>query len=283
MLEKDQRIIDLITKNKTIQEIKEEENLENYELLEILHKIIYRKTYEKLSNNMEYNLNKMYLENLHFLKVQNTKIILISDTHLASKEENLLYLEEVADFIKQNKIPYLLHGGDIGDGMISYNENYYTYQKQIEHILEVYPEFSDTEQFLLAGNHDRKYWKKGLDVLSLLTHEKKKITGIGYYQSYFKIYDKTISFEHHSKWKKINLVTPKFTISGHTHQYRAKEDHLTLPTLSDSNPNGKEDLNPGFVLLTTSKKEQDINLFFEYYHTTENGIRKNLEKSYTLK
>lgn len=54
------------------------------------------------------------------------KVMLVSDTHFASKKENLEYFPMVLDFCHNYGIFYLFHGGDIGDGLVDANKKYQT-------------------------------------------------------------------------------------------------------------------------------------------------------------
>ena len=101
-----------------------------------------------------------YLENLFFINLESEKVIFISDTHIGSKYENIDYLNQVKYFIEKNNIKYLFHGGDIGDGMVNYHKYFNTYNKQIEHLLDIYFNKFEIKQYILGGNHDYKYKRK---------------------------------------------------------------------------------------------------------------------------
>ena len=127
-------------------------------------------------------------------------------------------------------------------------------------------------------------WK--YDILKLLKETNPNIIPIGYRQAYFRIFNKVIVLEHESRLHKTNhhLVNPNFIIAGHSHKSRFKEKEVHVPTLSDVVPNKDEkDIEPGFMILETSKEKKKVNLDFTRYITTENGPEKTKQKIYTLK
>ena len=223
-----------------------------------------------------------YLDNYSFKDFSNEKIIFIADTHIGSKNENLEYLRQVKDFIKQNKFKYLIHAGDLGDGMVNYHRKVSTYPKQIEHILANYDLGEDIYQYILGGNHDKKYQKRSKDILQLLREQKPNIENIGYYQAYFTINALPISLEHGSHQNQI-FVNPSFRILGHAHYLKFKESSLILPPLCDGFPNKEIYGEPGFVTLESSKDDKDVILDFTSYGITENGPEQSLNRIYTLK
>ena len=274
-----QKIIEIQKKGATFEETQQELSATKYELLSFYEAII-NTPKQMLPWDIEFRMRQDYLKNFSFLNLKEGKIIFISDTHISSKEENIEYLKLVKRFIQEGNIQYLIHGGDLGDGMVDYSANYNTYPKQLDHILDVYLEDPNLYQYILGGNHDRKYQKKQCDLLKILEQQKINITGVGYYQAYFKIADRIISLQHTST--KVNkLFTPDFVICGHAHQYFPKEIKLTLPTLSDNFPNRIEKNNePGFVVLIAQAKSQKVSLKFDHYNIDEEGIHYQGQRQY---
>lgn len=210
-------------------------------------------------------------------------ILLISDTHIASSEENIYYLKQLKTFIQENNIKTLIHAGDVADGMVNYHKKYSSYQDQIKHLKEVYPVISGVTQYILGGNHDGKYQKKAIDLLQVLESIDKSLIGVGYYQSYFKIGDKIISLEHNSKKNINNLVNPSYRILGHGHHFASTKDKLYLPTLSDSMPNKiVENNNPGFVLLKSKCENNQVILNFDNYIVDNENYYKVNKKTYII-
>ena len=252
----------LILNNVSFEELIEVYGLQRYDVLRAYYQLL---NGEVTSPEIFEIVKESYQSNISFLDITNAQILFVSDQHLGSKEENIYYQELAEDFRKTNNIDIVLNGGDIGDGMLDYHKKYGTVSKQIDHILEVIPKLGG-EKYLLAGNHDARYLKKGIDILKLL-EEDKTIHGVGYYQAYFKIYDKLISFYHSSKFQHDRTLQKDYSISGHSHLFVSDKDRTRLPTLSDNNPNNELNFitKPGFVLLRTNKVENEVILDFSRY------------------
>ncbi len=261
------------------------------ESLSIKQRDLVKELYRLLINGKQYLtpedyqlLLNTYLASYYFKEFPTGEIAIISDTHLASKNENLEYLQQVKDFLKNNNIKYLLHGGDIGDGMVEYAKAYGTYLKQLEHILDTYDLGDGTKQFVLGGNHDAKYKRKNstFDILTLLEENNPNITGVGYYQAYFKLGTNVISFEHNSYYKK-SFDGRDLSILGHSHYLAYKASTVILPTLSDSFPNPQRVNEPGFIVLNHQVHNNHTKVEFTNYKTTEHGLEKGKVKSYILR
>lgn len=257
-----------------------EYQLNKYELLASLRKEIltYKKSFDLEQREQ---LKSIYLDSYSMLDLTDQKVVFISDTHCASKKENPEYFPVILDFCRDHGIFYLFHGGDIGDGLVEAHRNYQIPIKQIEHILDVYPEDKCIRQYLLGGNHDAKYLKYGYDLLKILSSEKRNVYPLGYSQSYFTVYGYPISFEHHSKIRsKYRLVEFPFVIAGHAHKSRFAEDFIKLPTLSDDiHMENVMEGRPGFVVMETISHEFDFELIFSRYSFSNLKPRK--EETYT--
>lgn len=277
----DEEIISLIKSGYKTQEIERNLGLKRRDLIKEYYIIL--ANYKELQSSSVYKLiYNEYLENFFFQEFSEETIAIISDTHLASKHENVEYLKQVKDFLKNNDIKYLLHGGDIGDGMVEYAKKYSTYPKQLDHILDVY-DLGPVKQYILGGNHDSKYKRKNpsYDILTLLEENNSNIEAVGYYQSYFKLSSNVVSFEHNSRYKK-SFNGRNFSILGHAHCLSYKDSTVVLPTLSDSFPNSQNSMQPGFIILENKKYNNKTSLEFTNYKTTDNGIEKGKVKTYRM-
>ena len=109
--------------------------------------------------------NPFYLEEYQYhcakIEIEENKALIISDLHLGSKYENLEYIKEIERILEQENIRIVLNGGDLGDGMICPDSDYKSLMKQINHILDVYPEKIGVTHYLTLGNHDKKYQSGG--------------------------------------------------------------------------------------------------------------------------
>ena len=226
-------------------------------------------------------IKEEYLDNIFFTNLTEEKVIFISDTHIGSRNENIDYLNQVNQFIKENDVSYLFHGGDLGDGMVNYHKKYGTYSMQIDHLVDVYYDLFDLKQYILGGNHDYRYKRKGIDILRLLAGNSL-IESVGYYGAYFKVFDKVISFEHNSR-KRNNLISSDFRILGHAHICNFKDRSMTLPASCDEFTNNSLNFNPGFITLESNKIDDEVELKFLEYVYTYNGPKSFKVKKYMLK
>jgi len=273
------KIIILLNRGFNTSDIEKKSSLKRRNIIKEYHKLLING--KTILTEKEYKIIRTeYLSNLCFTEFPEGEIVIISDTHLASKYENLEYLKQVKEFLRKNNIKYLLHGGDIGDGMVEEAEKYSTYTKQLDHILDVYDLGNTTSQYILGGNHDAKYKRKNsnYDILNLLEENNVNIEAIGYYQAYFKLGTIVISFEHNSYYDK--FIGRDFSILGHSHNLKFKESAVNLPTLSDNFPNSQNTNIPGFVVLNNKIKNNCTRLEFTNYKTTDNGIEKGKVKKY---
>lgn len=276
-----EEIIALINKEYTTSELEAKLSLKRRNLIKEYYRLLINSKALLSEKNYQRILTE-YLANCYFKEFSEETIAIISDTHLASKHENVEYLKQVKDFLKNNDIKYLLHGGDIGDGMVEYAKKYSTYPKQLDHILDVY-DLGPVKQYILGGNHDSKYKRKNpsYDILTLLEENNSNIEAVGYYQSYFKLSSNVVSFEHNSRYKK-SFNGRNFSILGHAHCLSYKDSTVVLPTLSDSFPNSQNSMQPGFIILENKKYNNKTSLEFTNYKTTDNGIEKGKVKIYRM-
>jgi len=114
----------------------------------------------EISYTIKSNKNKKYME---INKINENKIIIISDTHIGSALENIDYLHIVYEYALKNNIKTILHGGDLLQGTYTnvlkeVHENLDTYVGQkICYTGYVY-RVSDLEntQFILARDMSLK-------------------------------------------------------------------------------------------------------------------------------
>ena len=257
-----------------------EYQLNKYELLASLRQEVL--SYKKdLDLNQREKLKSIYLKFYSMIDFTGQKIAFVSETHFASKYENTEYFPVVLDFCRHHGIFSLFHGGDIGDGMVDFQKKYQTPIKQINHILDVYPDDKHICQYVLGGNHDTKYLKKGYDLLKILSAEKHNVFPLGYLQSYFTIFGYPISFEHHSKIRlQYRLVESPFVITGHAHKSRFADNFIKLPTLSDDiHMKDIAEGVPGFIVIEPVSRGVYFDLNFSRY--SFNDLEPVKEECYT--
>lgn len=102
--------------------------------------------------------------------MEHLKLLLISDTHLASKYDRvdiLKYLYSKAEDLNTN---YILHSGDVVDGKSNRPQHIYelketSYTGQRDYVIDKYPK-SEIPTYMISGNHEAMWYKQcGADIL----------------------------------------------------------------------------------------------------------------------
>lgn len=112
------------------------------------------------------------------------KLLLISDTHLGNKYDRLDILRYLYDKADKNGTNYVLHSGDLTDGLSTRPEQIYqlketSYDGQRDYVIDKYPK-SDIPTYLVAGNHDLWWYKKcGADICRDIANHREDIHYLG--------------------------------------------------------------------------------------------------------
>lgn len=198
--------------------------------------------------------------------LDDSKIVLISDTHFGSALENQEYTERVYEYCLQNNIKTVLHAGDFLQSNKKplpwdFRSTYYQAIKAIED----YPLTSTISTYILLGNHDVHAINKNNEVLDIL-QSREDFHILGPKRAYLKWQDNLISLSH--KIDKFHLLIPNLQslicFAGHRHRLVLEESKVYLPSLSDDRKGPKNESIPGFIVATIIQNE----IILEY-HTFE--------------
>lgn len=116
--------------------------------------------------------------------LEHLKLLLISDTHLASKYDRpdiLRYLYEEAE---DRNVDYILHSGDLTEGVSSRPQQQYelkenSYTGQRDYVIDKYPK-SDIPTYMIAGNHDLWWVQRcGSDIVRDICNHRPDLTYLG--------------------------------------------------------------------------------------------------------
>lgn len=116
--------------------------------------------------------------------LERLKLLLISDTHLASRYDRVDILRYLYEKAEDNGVKYVLHAGDFSDGKSKRPEHVYelkevSYDGQVDYCVEKYPHFSG-KTFTIAGNHDLWWYKSaGADIVKAISSRRDDIIYLG--------------------------------------------------------------------------------------------------------
>lgn len=118
-------------------------------------------------------------------KLSHIKLLLLSDTHLASKYDRVDILNYIYDKAKKQGITIALHCGDLTDGRSNRAEQVYelkepSYEGQIKYVVDNYPRIDGITTYFIDGNHDGWWYKScGSDIGKAISNERKDLVYLG--------------------------------------------------------------------------------------------------------
>ena len=116
--------------------------------------------------------------------LEHLKLLLISDTHLASKYDRLDILKYLYDKAEKNGVKHILHSGDFTDGRSNRPEQVYelrepSYEGQVEYCVDKYPTFSG-KTYVIQGNHDDWWYNSaGSEIVKSIAQQRDDIEYLG--------------------------------------------------------------------------------------------------------
>lgn len=173
-------------KNPTIQGVAKDLKIQEYEvygLVEMLKQQGYQIDAQegKIVKVKPIKENEVYKIPYNLEKL---KLLLISDTHLASEYDRLDILRYLYDKADEKGINYVLHSGDLTEGLSGRPQQLYelkeaSYTGQRDYVIEKYPK-GDIPTYLIAGNHDLWWIKKcGADICQDICSQRDDLHYLG--------------------------------------------------------------------------------------------------------
>ena len=173
-------------KNPTIKAISKDLDLKEYEILGLIEVL---KSQGFLFDVLDGKVVKIKpLKEQGTYKVPNEKdhlrLLLISDTHLASKYDRLDILRYLYNEAEDKGVDYVLHSGDLTEGVSGRPEQLYelkeaSYTGQRDYVIDKYPK-SSIPTYVIAGNHDLWWVKRcGADICKDIASQREDITYLG--------------------------------------------------------------------------------------------------------
>ncbi len=216
-------------------------------------------------------------EELPSFKTDAKSILIIADTHIGSRLENLKYIDEAYETGVKLGVDLCLHLGDIIQAEINHSDKPIEYQLDI--LENYYPEPSEFETDVLLGNHDYKIFETNSDAKKVL-EAKKQMNVLGYKRAYFDWCNYMFAMEHKVKQLEDELpfddVALNFT--GHGHELKIKsEARLKTPTLSDDIINETNGAYPAFLIANMG----DEKVVIDVYNFKDNKAKVRKKNYYT--
>ena len=182
------KLQEYITKKKklTVEAIMKELNLQEYEVYGL---VAFMKQRGACVDIIDGKLTKVIpIKENDVYKVPNNldhiKLLLISDTHLASKYDRLDILRYLYEKAEDKGINYILHSGDLTEGVSGRPQQIYelkevSYTEQRDYAIDKYPH-SNIPTYLVSGNHDL-WWVKqcGSDIVKDICDHRENMTYLG--------------------------------------------------------------------------------------------------------
>ena len=176
----------LINKKKTFNEICETLNLKSYELIGIIKEMHEHGHLIDYHDGEIIKLKSPKLSDLYEIKsdLEHLKLLLISDTHLASKHDRIDILNYLYDKAEHKGINHILHSGDFTDGRSTRPEHIYelkehSFTGQVDYCVDKYPRYSG-KTYVIGGNHDAWWYKStGSDIVKEVSNKREDIIYLG--------------------------------------------------------------------------------------------------------
>lgn len=111
------------------------------------------------------------------------KLLLISDTHLASKYDRVDILRYLYAKAEDTGVNYVLHSGDLTEGVSGRPQQIYelkelSYTGQRDYVIDKYPK-SDIPTYMISGNHDLWFMKQGNNIVKDICNHRQDLIYLG--------------------------------------------------------------------------------------------------------
>ena len=174
-------------KNKDLLEISKDLNIEYYQVYGLIMMLKDKGYLYDVVDGKVIKLDKpIKEEDIYTLpcNLETIKLLLISDTHLASKYDRLDILRYLYNKAEDNNINYILHSGDLVDGRSNRPQHIYelkeiSYTGQRDYVVENYPK-SEIPTFIISGNHEAMWYKNnGSDIIKDICIQRPDLHYLG--------------------------------------------------------------------------------------------------------
>ncbi len=221
-------------------------------------------------------------------ELNDSSYLLIGDNHMGSVSECSKYLDQVLELALSCGVRSVLHGGDIGDGLIDPKPIYTDFESQVTHIVDDYPKIEGMRHKIVLGNHDKKYRNNGFNLATILKNEREDIDILGYGIGYLRLQSHLVSLEHGKGLEYLPdwYLQPQMRFIAHTHALELGEKIIRIPSLciNDTEYNGIRGRYRSGCLILNIENFSNYDIFcLEGYQFEKGFLQKTKEKSFLLK
>ncbi len=195
----------------------------------------------------------MFMEEVKIEPILESKIMVISDTHIGSKFENFSYIDSVYEFALKHNIKTILHAGDLFQAQFqNVSKTYRKPESQILHLQKDYPHDGSITNKIILGNHDYHMFNKDKNLIKMMRRADLQFVAVR--RAYFNWQGQLVSMTH--KCPKYTMTIPNLPVlvnfAGHSHKFALHpKKGIQVPTLSDD---AKFDSLPGFLVVTLEEE-----------------------------
>lgn len=206
------KIGEYLSKVRTIEEVKRDFDLNEIEVMAIVNILrdsgcnIVCDMKDKnlfIVNLKENNLGVDYRHTVTLEKGENFKTMVISDTRLGSKYQQLSILNELYLIANKEGISTILHCGNISEGIYSskskYSESVFKNdtELQAQYIIKNYPYIEGIQTLFITGNQDDTHLKAhGINIGRMISNEREDMTYLGHYSAIIRINESLTMLRH---------------------------------------------------------------------------------------
>lgn len=175
-----------IKKKPYISKVAEDLEIEEYQVYGLVELLKKRGYLFDIINNQIVKIKPVKENDVYVLPndLDHLKLLLISDTHLASKYDRLDILRYLYQEAEDRGINYVLHSGDLTEGFSGRPQQLYelkeiSYTGQRDYVIDKYPK-SDIPTYMISGNHDL-WWVRecGADICRDISNQREDLHYLG--------------------------------------------------------------------------------------------------------
>lgn len=156
-----------------------------------------------------------------YKKVVPHRFGVVSDTHLGSIYQQVTLLDNFYKYAKAYGCEYIIHAGDLTDGMSHAKDSFVTnVDSLIDYLYDVYPR--DLPTYLLSGNHDNEFVHRlGIDVCKEFSDIREDICYVGNTFSRLYLNGTELFVSHIANVTRFRskFGDAKMVINGHVHRF----------------------------------------------------------------